>query len=43
MHQLKTTNVRSRIDETLKLEATMVLQDCGLTVSSAIRFKEIFQ
>lgn len=37
MHQLKTTNVRSRIDESLKNEATMVLQDCGLTVSSAIR------
>lgn len=34
---LKTADVRSRIDEQLKAEATSVLQDCGLTISSAIR------
>lgn len=34
---LKTTDVRSRIDEHLKIEATNVLQGCGLTISSAIR------
>ncbi|MBS0923754.1 type II toxin-antitoxin system RelB/DinJ family antitoxin [Providencia sp. JGM181] len=34
---LKTTDVRSRIDEQLKAEATSVLQDCGLTISAAIR------
>ncbi len=34
---LKTTDVRSRIDEQLKAEAASVLQDCGLTISAAIR------
>lgn len=34
---LKTTEVRSRIDEGLKERATEVLGACGLTVSSAIR------
>ena len=34
---LKTTDVRSRIDEHLKIEAASVLNDCGLTISSAIR------
>jgi DNA-damage-inducible protein J len=34
---LKTTDVRSRIDEHLKTEAASVLNDCGLTISSAIR------
>lgn len=34
---LKTADVRSRIDEQLKAEATSVLQDCGLTISAAIR------
>ena len=34
---LKTTDVRSRIDESLKNEANDVLKDCGLTISSAIR------
>lgn len=34
---LKTADVRSRIDEQLKTEATSVLQDCGLTISAAIR------
>lgn len=35
--KMKTTDVRSRIDEQLKAEATSVLQDCGLTISAAIR------
>lgn len=34
---LKTSDVRSRINEHLKYEAASVLQDCGLTISSAIR------
>lgn len=34
---LKTTDVRSRVSHGLKLEASDVLQGCGLTVSSAIR------
>ena len=34
---LKTTDVRSRIDEHLKVEAASVLDDCGLTISAAIR------
>lgn len=34
---LKGCDVRSRIDEHLKTEATSVLHDCGLTVSAAIR------
>jgi DNA-damage-inducible protein J len=34
---LKTTDVRSRVSQNLKTEASDVLVDCGLTVSSAIR------
>lgn len=34
---LKTTEVRCRIDESLKESATEVLSACGLTVSAAMR------
>lgn len=34
---LKATDVRSRISHDLKMEASDVLSECGLTVSSAIR------
>lgn len=34
---MKTSDVRSRIDDNLKVEAMTVLQGCGLTVSAAIR------
>lgn len=34
---LKTTDVRCRIEEDLKEQATDILKDCGLSVSDAIR------
>jgi len=35
--QLKTTDVRCRIDEDLKTRATEVLNACGLSISDAMR------
>ena len=34
---LKTTDVRCRIDEDLKVSATAVLEACGLSLSEAMR------
>ncbi|MCF4995518.1 type II toxin-antitoxin system RelB/DinJ family antitoxin [Pseudomonas syringae] len=34
---LKTTDVRCRIDEDLKARATEVLNECGLSISDAMR------
>ncbi|WP_122625813.1 type II toxin-antitoxin system RelB/DinJ family antitoxin, partial [Pseudomonas viridiflava] len=34
---LKTTDVRCRIDEDLKVRATAVLNACGLSLSDAMR------
>lgn len=37
MLNLKTTDVRSRVEPDIKLEATAVLDQCGLTLSDGIR------